>query len=152
MGARPGVYHFRYEQPDLIDRDEKLSLNIASLKVDWEFAGGRIIARYMLSAKSAVVLDEFRLVLPIATTHSRMTLGNALVLGPESHRCEVLKDDFHASWGATRVVSDDPRHRTCWGKVHYYQTLLRDKPMALRAGASYGFEIAFEPHVVRAEG
>jgi hypothetical protein len=106
----------------------------------------------MLSAKSAVVLDEFRLVLPIATTHSRMTLGNALVLGPESHRCEVLKDDFHATWGETRVVSDDPRHRTCWGKVHYYQTLLRDKPMALRAGASYGFEIAFEPHVVRAAG
>jgi hypothetical protein len=49
-------------------------------------------------------------------------------------------------------VSEDPRHRTCWGKVHYYQTLLRDKPMSLRAGQSYAFEIAYEPHIVRAAG
>jgi hypothetical protein len=99
-----------------------------------------------------VTLDEFRLVLPIAATHSRMTPGNALVLGAESHRCEVLKDDFHAAWAETRVVSEDARHRTCWGKVHYYQTLLRDKPLALRAGQTYGFDIAYEPHVVRAAG
>ena len=152
MGAKAGTYHFRFEQPDLIDRDEKLSANLGSLKVDWEFSGGRIVARYLLTAKSAVTLDEFRLVLPIAATHSRMTPGNAWVLGPESHRCELLKDDFHATWGETRVVSEDPRHRTCWGKVHFYQTLQRDKPMALRAGGTYAFEIAFEPHVVRAAG
>jgi hypothetical protein len=150
MGARAGTYHFRYEQPDLIDRDEKLSSNVASLKVDWEFSGGRIVGRFMLTPKSAVTLEEFRLVLPIAATHSRMTLGNALVLGPESHRCEVLKDDFHAAWAETKVVSDNSRHRTCWGKVHFYQTLQRDKPMPLRAGTSYGFEIAFQPHIVRA--
>ena len=150
MGTKPGTYHFRYEQPDLIDRDEKLSANVASLKVDWEFSGGRIVGRFLLTAKAAVTLDEFRLVLPIAATHSRMTPGNALVLGPESHRCEVLKDDFHAAWAETRVVSEDARHRTCWGKVHYYQTLLRDKPLALRAGQTYGFDIAYEPHVVRA--
>ncbi len=150
MGAKAGTYHFRYEQPDLIDRDEKLSSNVASLKVDWEFSGGRIVGRFMLTPKSAVTLEEFRLVLPIAATHSRMTLGNALVLGPESHRCEVLKDDFHAAWAETKVVSDNSRHRTCWGKVHFYQTLQRDKPMPLRAGTSYGFEIAFQPHIVRA--
>ena len=150
MGAKAGTYHFRYEQPDLIDRDEKLSSNVASLKVDWEFSGGRIVGRFVLTPKSAVTLEEFRLVLPIAATHSRMTLGNALVLGPESHRCEVLKDDFHAAWAETKVVSDNSRHRTCWGKVHFYQTLQRDKPMPLRAGTSYGFEIAFQPHIVRA--
>ena len=150
MGTKAGTYHFRYEQPDLIDRDEKLSANIASLKVDWEFNGGRIVGRFTLTAKAAVMLEEFRLVLPIAATHSRMTPGNALVLGAESHRCEVIKDDFHASWAETKVVSDNPKHRSCWGKVHFYQTLQRDKSMPLRAGMSYAFEIAYQPHVVRA--
>ena len=46
MGTKAGTYHFRYDQPDLIDRDEKLSSNIASLKVDWEFNGGRIVGRF----------------------------------------------------------------------------------------------------------
>ena len=150
MGTKAGTYHFRYEQPDLIDRDEKVSANVASLKVDWEFNGGRIVGRFTLTAKAAVMLDEFRLVLPIAATHSRMTPGNALVLGAESHRCEVIKDDFHASWAETKVVSDNPKHRSCWGKVHFYQTLQRDKSMPLRAGMSYAFEIAYQPHVVRA--
>ena len=150
MGTKAGTYHFRYDQPDLIDRDEKLSSNIASLKVDWEFNGGRIIGRFTLTAKSAVMLEDFRLVLPIAATHSRMTLGSALVLGAESHRCEVIKDDFHSTWAETKVVSDSPKHRTCWGKVHFYQTLQRDKSMPLRAGMTYSFEIAYQPHVVRA--
>jgi hypothetical protein len=152
MGTKSGTYHFRYEQPDIIDREEKLSVNLASMKVDWEFTGGRMVGRFTLTAKSALVLEEFRLVLPIASTHSRMTPGNALVLGPESHRCEVLKDDFHAAWAETKVVSDDPRHRTCWGKVHFYQVLERDKPMPLRAGMSYTLEIAFQPHIVPASG
>ncbi len=150
MGAKAGTYHFRYEQPDLIRIDEKLSANLASLKVHWEFVGGRIIGRFLLTPRSAITLEEFRLVLPIAATHSRMTPGNALVLGPESHRCEVLRDDFHASWAETKVVTDNSRHRTCWGKIHFYQTLQRDKPMPLRAGASYAFEIAYQPHIVRA--
>ena len=150
MGTKAGTYHFRYEQPDLIDRDEKVSANVASLKVDWEFNGGRIVGRFTLTAKAAVMLEELRLVLPIAATHSRMTPGNALVLGAESHRCEVIKDDFHASWAETKVVSDNPKHRSCWGKVHFYQTLQRDKSMPLRAGMSYAFEIAYQPHVVRA--
>lgn len=150
MGTRAGTYHFRYEQPDLIDRDEVLSAQLASLKVDWEFAGGRIVARYLLTPKTSLLLEDFRLVLPIAATHSRMTPGTALVLGPESHRCEVLRDDFHASWAETKVVSDNSRHRTCWGKVHFYQTLQREKPMPLRAGTQYAFEIAYQPQIIRA--
>jgi hypothetical protein len=152
MGTKAHTYHFRYDQPDLIDSDEKLSSNVASLKVDWEFNGGRMVGRFVLTPKAAITLDEFRLVLPIATTHSRMTPGNALVLGPESHRCEVLRDDFHAAWGETKVVSDDPKQRTYWGKVHFYQVLERDKPMALRVGNTYHFEIAYQPHIVRAGG
>lgn len=152
MGTKPHTYIFRYEQPDLIDLEEKISQNVASLKVEWEFSGQRIVGKFILTPKVAINLDEFRLVLPIATTHSRMTPGNALVLGPESHRCEVLRDDFHANWSETKVVSDDLKHRTYWGKVHYYQTLERTKAMPLRVGTSYHFEIAYQPHVVRANG
>ena len=152
MGTKAGTYHFRYEQPDLIDKDEKLSSGIASLKVDWELNGGRLVGRFTLLPKAAVTLENFRLVLPIAATHSRMTPGNALVLGPESHRCEVLKDDFHGEWLETKVVSEDPKHRTCWGKMHFYQVLERNKPLALRAGTPYAFEIAYQPDVVRAGG
>jgi hypothetical protein len=152
MGTKAGTYHFRYEQPDLIDKDEKLSSGVASLKVDWELNGGRIVGRFILIPKAAVTLENFRLVLPIAATHSRMTPGSALILGPESHRCEVLKDDFHGEWLETKVVSEDPKHRTCWGKMHFYQVLERNKPLALRAGTPYAFEIAFQPDIVRAGG
>jgi hypothetical protein len=152
MGTKAGTYHFRYEQPDLIDKDEKLSTGVASLKVDWELNGGRIVGRFTLIPKAAVTLENFRLVLPIAATHSRMTPGSALILGPESHRCEVLKDDFHGEWLETKVVSEDPKHRTCWGKMHFYQVLERNKPLALRVGTPYAFEIAFQPDVVRAGG
>jgi hypothetical protein len=152
MGTKAGTYHFRYEQPDLIDKDEKLSSGVASLKVDWELNGGRIVGRFILIPKAAVTLENFRLVLPIAATHSRMTPGSALILGPESHRCEVLKDDFHGEWLETKVVSEDPKHRTCWGKMHFYQVLERNKPLALRVGTPYAFEIAFQPDIVRAGG
>ena len=152
MGTKAGTYHFRYEQPDLIDTTEKLSLGVASLKVDWELTGGRMTGRFILIPKVNVVLNNFRLVLPIAAPHSRMTPGTALVLGPESHRCEVLKDDFHAEWLDTQVVSEDPKHRTCWGKMHFYQVLERSKPLALRAGQPYSFEVAYQPQVVRAAG
>ncbi|MGA0133468.1 MAG: hypothetical protein ACO3ND_03825 [Opitutales bacterium] len=150
MGTRPGVYLFRYEQPDIMGADETPSSGLASIKVEWELAPGRITGRFQLTPKAPLVLEDFRLVLPIAATHSRMTPGNALVLGPEAHRCEVLKDDFGAEWRETRVVSDDPRHRSCWGKVHYYQELERDKPMSLRAGQAYAFEIAYQPDIRRA--
>ncbi len=152
MGTKAGTYHFRYEQPDLIDKDEKLSAGVASLKVDWELNGGRIVGRFTLIPKAAVTLENFRLVLPIAATHSRMTPGNAQILGPESHRCEVLKDDFHGEWLETKVVSEDPKHRTCWGKMHFYQILERNKPLALRVGTPYTFEIAFQPDIIRAGG
>jgi hypothetical protein len=78
-----------------------------------------------------------------------MTSGNALRLGPESHRCEVLRDDFQAEWQETKVVTEDSRHRTLWGKVHYYQVLERSKPISLRAGSSYQFEIAYQPDIQR---
>ncbi len=149
MGTKAGTYHFRYDQPELIDIHEKMSSGIGALKVDWELAGGRIVGRFTLTPKTNVVLNNFRLVLPIATTHSRMTPGNAITMGQDSHRAEVLRDDFHAEWLETKVVSEDSKHRTIWGKVHFYQVLERNKAMNLRAGTSYSFEIAYQPDIQR---
>lgn len=150
MGSKPGVYLFRFEQPELMGSDEQVSQGVGSMKVEWEFAPGRVTGRFTLIPKANVVLEDFRLALPIAVSHSRMTPGNALVLGPESHRCEVLRDDFGAVWSETKVVSDDPRHRSCWGKVHFYQLLERDHPLPLRAGQPYLFEISYQPDIRRA--
>ena len=65
MGTKAGTYHFRYEQPDLIDHTEKLSSGLASMKVDWEFTGGKVTGRFTLTPKVALVLENFRFVLPL---------------------------------------------------------------------------------------
>jgi hypothetical protein len=72
MGTKAGVYHFRYEQPDLIDYTEKLSSGLASLKVDWEFVGGKITGRFILTPKTQINLENFR----FCFTHRRLTLQN----------------------------------------------------------------------------
>ncbi len=149
MGTKSGTYHFRYDQPELIDHAEKLSSGLASMKVDWEFTGGKITGRFTLTPKVALVLENFRFVLPIAALHSRMVSAGALMLGPESHRCEILRDDFHGEWLETKVVSEDPKQRSLFGKIHYYQILERDKTMSLRPGIGYNFEVVLQPDIVR---
>jgi hypothetical protein len=149
MGNR-GAFNFRYEQPDLIDTQERIIPNLGGFKVDWEFAGGRMIGRFLLQMRAAANLEHVRLVIPIAMPHSRLNPHGALQLGGEYHRCELVRDDFHCAWGEIETVSEDPRHRTCWGKIHYYQVLERDHPMPLRAGQNYAFEIAYQPQVTRA--
>ena len=149
MGTKSGTYHFKYDQPDLIDHSEKLSSGLASMKVDWEFTGGKITGRFILTPKVALVLENFRFVLPIAALHSRMVSAGALMLGPESHRCEILRDDFHGEWLETKVVSEDPKQRSLFGKIHYYQILERDKTLSLRPGIGYNFEVVLQPDIVR---
>ncbi|NBY41844.1 MAG: hypothetical protein EBQ49_00740, partial [Verrucomicrobia bacterium] len=149
MGTKSGTYHFRYDQPDLIDHTEKLSSGLASMKVDWEFTGGKMTGRFTLTPKVALVLENFRFVLPIAALHSRMVSAGALMLGQESHRCEILRDDFHGEWLETKVVSEDPKHKSLFGKIHYYQILERDKTLSLRPGIGYNFEVVLQPDIVR---
>ena len=150
MGLK-GAFVFKYDQPELITKDEKIVYGVGSWKVEWEFLGGRITGRFTLQVKQQVSLENFRLVLPIATPHHRYHLGGTLTLGPESLRCAVLKDDFGATWAETEVVSEDPHHRTYNGKVHYYQTLRRDHPLLLRPGQAYKLEVTFEPDIVPCE-
>ncbi len=149
MGTKSGTYHFKYDQPDLIDHTEKLSSGLASMKVDWEFTGGKVTGRFTLTPKVALVLENFRFVLPIAALHTRMVSAGALMLGQESHRCEILRDDFHGEWLETKVVSEDPKHKSLFGKIHYYQILERDKTLSLRPGIGYSFEVVLQPDIVR---
>jgi hypothetical protein len=149
MGTKSGTYHFKYDQPDLIDHTEKLSSGLAAMKVDWEFTGGKMTGRFTLTPKVALVLENFRFVLPIAALHSRMVSAGALMLGQDSHRCEILRDDFHGEWLETKIVSEDPKHKSLFGKIHYYQILERDKTMSLRPGVGYNFEVVLQPDIVR---
>ena len=149
IGSR-GAYLFRYEQPELIDLNETLLPGIGSMRVEWEFLGGRMVGRFNLLARVAFSLDAVRLALPIASPHSLLSPHGSFSLGENLHRCEVIRDDFGCSWGDVLTVTEDPRHRTCWGKIHHYQVLERVNSLVLRAGQSYGLEIAYEPEVVRA--
>lgn len=149
MGAK-GATVFRYEQPELIDLREQLLPGLGGMRVEWEFLGGRMVGRFVLAARAGFVVDAVRLVLPLAYPHSLHTPHGGFALGAEYHRCEVLRDDFGCAWREIRSVTSDPRHRTCWGKIHYYQVLERDHALAVRPGQSLALELAYEPHVARA--
>jgi len=63
----------------------------------------------------------------------------------------VQKDDFQGVWQETEVVTNDPAHRTNFGKIHYVQTLLRDHPLIMRPGQVYRFVVNFEPDVTHVD-
>lgn len=149
LGTR-GATLFRYDQPELIDTAERVVPGLGSLRVEWEFLGGRMVGRFTLLPRSAFAIDAVRLAVPIAAPHSRLSPHGGFSLGADYHRCEVIRDDFGCAWRELETVSSDPSHRTCWGKIHYYQTLGRDVPLAVRAGQSLALEIAYEPEIVRA--
>lgn len=145
-----GATLFRYEQPELIDTAERLVPGLGSLRVEWEFLGGRMTGRFTLLPRAAFVIDAIRLAVPIASPHSRLSPHGGFSLGGDYHRCEVLRDDFGCAWGEVETVSEAPAHRTCWGKIHYYQALRRENPLALRPGQSLTLEVAYEPEILRA--
>jgi hypothetical protein len=148
LGLRNSFF-FRYEQPDLITTDEEILKNVASVKVQWTFAGGKIGCEFAYTVKQQVTLEKFRYALVIAAPHSKYRVGGSLTLGPLSHRCSVIRDDFQASWLDTEVVTADPTYRTNYGKVHYLQYLVRDHPLIMRPGQVYRLAVNFEPDLAR---
>ena len=148
MGNR-GAFLFRYEMPELMDIQERTLPDLATLRVEWEFAGAKVTGRFTIVARAPFALESFRLVLPIAYPHSRLNAHGARSLGAEFHRCQVTRDDFGGAWGELETVATDPAHRTCWGKIHYYQVYERDNPLQVRAGQALGIEVSYEPDVVR---
>lgn len=141
------AFRFTYEQPELITKDEEIVPGIGSCRVEWEFLGGKMTARYTLQVKQRVQLSSMRFVMPIAAAHSRYHLASSFRLGEKSFGCTVPKDDFQGTWLDYENVSEDPEQRTRYGKVYYYQTFVRSAPMTLRPGMPYRIEISFEPDI-----
>ena len=148
LGLRNSFY-FRYEQPELITKDEEIIKGLGSVKVQWNFPGDQISCEFVYTVKQQITLDKFRYVLAIAAPHSQYRVGGSLALGPEGHRCTVPKDDFQAAWAETEVVTNDPAYRTNFGKIHYIQSLVRDHPLIMRPGHTYRLAVNFDPDVAK---
>lgn len=144
-------FFFRYEQPELINTKEEFVRGLGSVKVQWTFTGSKISAEFAYTVKNQVQLDKFRMALVIGAPHSRYRMGTSPALGALGHRCSVLKDDFHANWQETEVVSADPAYRTNYGKIHYVQMFIRDHPLIMRPGQVYRLAVSFEPDITMAE-
>ncbi len=150
LGLRNSFY-FRYDQPELITIKEEVIKGLGTVKVQWNFSGGKIGCEFAYTVKQQVTLEKFRFSLVIAAPHSKYHVPGALTLGPEGHRCTVAKDDFQATWKETEVVSADATYRTNYGKVHYLQHLVREHPLIMRPGQIYHLAVNFEPDLAHTE-
>ena len=150
-GLRQSIY-FRYEQPELINKEQKLVPGLGNCKVSWTFTQGKITSDFIFMVKHPVTMDRMRYMLVIGSPHSLHRSGNTFTLGPEGLRFTVLKDNFHAQWAETEVVTSESGYRTQYGNIHYLQTLVRDHPLNMRPRLQYRLTVAFEPDLARVEG
>jgi hypothetical protein len=150
LGLRNSFF-FRYEQPELINTKEEIVKGLGSVKVQWNFTGGKVGCEFAYTVKQPVTLDKFRYVLAIAAPHSKYRVGGSLALGPQGFRCSVARDEFQATWRETEVVTEDPTYRTNYGKIHYLQYLVRDHPLIMRPGQTYRLAVNFDPEITHVE-
>lgn len=150
LGLRNSFY-FRYEQPDLITREEKFVSGLGSCKVNWTFIGGKITSEFLFTVKNQVQMDKMRYIIALGTPHSHYRSGMTYTLGAESLRPNVIKDDFQAAWAETEVVTDSGEYKSYWGNIHYLQTLTRDHPLIMRPGQQYRLTVEFEPDIAYAD-
>lgn len=150
LGPRNSFY-FRYEQPELVTREQKVVSGIGSCKVSWTFTGKKIVSEFAFTVKNNVQLEKMRYSLAIGAQHSQYQAANTLSLGPNGLGCEVIKDDFQAHWDETEVVSDNAAYRSSYGKIHYLQHLRRDHPLIMRVGQVYKLVVSFDPDIQIAE-
>lgn len=150
LGLRKSFY-FRYEQPELITVDEKIVPNLGSCKVSWTFSENKITSEFSFSVKNPIACHQMRYMLAIGAPHSEKHAPMTFTLGENGLGCTVDKDDFHASWQDTEVVTDEPGYKTYWGNIHYLQTLIRDHPLNMRPGVQYRLVISFDPDLAFVE-
>jgi hypothetical protein len=150
LGLRQSFY-FRYEQPELITKDEEIVPGIGSVKVAWNFSGNKITSDFIFTVKKQVTCEQFRYMLAIASPHSEKHAPMTFVLGEQGLGCNVEKDDFQAVWLETEVVTEELGYRSYWGNVHYLQSLVRDHPLIMRPGQQYRLTISFAPDVTMLE-
>ncbi len=146
LGLRKSIY-FRYEQPEFITNEEEIIPGLGSVKVSWNFSGNTINSEFIFSVKRQVQCDQFRYNLVIGSPHSQMHAPMTFALGENGLGCTVEKDDFHAVWQETEVVTNEHAYRSAWGNLHYVQSLVRDHPLIMRPGQQYRLSISFTPDV-----
>ena len=150
LGLR-NAFFFRYEQPELITKDEQIASGIGSCKVQWTFSGSKITSDFIFTVKNQIQMDKMRYMFAISSPHSKHRIGTTLTVGPESLRCSVVKDDFQAVWAETQVVTGNPQYRTYWGGLHYVQMLHRDHPLIMRPGQQYRLTVTLQPDIKLAD-
>ena len=150
-GLRKSIY-FRFEQPELINKEQQLVSGLGSCKVNWTFTQGKITSDFIFMVKHPVTMDRMRYMLVIGAPHSVHRSGNTFTLGEEGLRFAVLKDNFQAQWAQTEVVTNESGYRTQYGNIHYLQTLIRDHPLNMRPRQQYRLTVTFEPDLARVEG
>ncbi|HLS27980.1 MAG TPA: hypothetical protein VK041_04970 [Opitutales bacterium] len=150
LGPRNSLY-WHYEQPDLITKDQEIIPGIGSCKVSWSFTGKKITSEFVFTVKNNIQLEKMRYAFVIGAPHSQYRAAGTLGLGPDGLGCEVLHDDFQASWQETEVVTDDPAYRSLYGKIHYIQHLRREHPLNMRVNQLYKLTVSFDPDIVREE-
>lgn len=148
LGLKNSVV-FRYDQPELITKDEELVPGLGSVKVTWSFQGGKVTSEFAFTMKSLTTLDSFRYAIALAAPHSIYGGGPKFALGEESLRANIEHDDFEANWEDLHIVSEDPAYRTYNGKIHYLQVLSSKGPFEMKPGQVYRFKMTFEPDIVK---
>ena len=150
LGLRRSFY-FRYEQPELVTSKGQIIPGLGSAKVSWTFTEDKVISEFIFSVKNPTRLDSMRYIIVLARPHSTYCLGSTYTLGEEGLRCEVLKDDFLATWSDTETVSEELKWRTTYGNIHMVQTLKRDHPFMMRPAQQYKLSLSFQPDIALAE-
>lgn len=150
IGLRKSLV-FKYDQPELITKDEEFVNGLGSCKVTWNFQGGKVSCEYCFTVKQQVQLDRMRYVLAVSAPHSQYRVGTTFTLGAEGQRANVVKDDFQAEWKSLETVTNDTKYRTLYGNMHYLQILERDHMLVMRPGVQYRLALSFEPDIVFAD-
>ena len=146
LGLRNSFY-FRYEQPELITIDERITHGLGSVKVAWTFSQNKVTSDFIVTVKNKVQLDRMRYVLVIGAPHTTYRIATTYTLGRGGLNCNVLKDDFQAVWEETEVVTSELLYKSNYGNIHYIQTLSRDHPLIMRPGQQYRLTVSFEPDI-----
>lgn len=143
-----GSIVFSYEQPELITVEEEIVPNLASCKVSWTFNEGKVTSEFTFSPKNRVRVEHIRYMIALSAPHSLYGANN-LALDEQSLRAVVEHDDMLLAWQEVAAVSEDPKYRTYYGKIHYLQELSRTYPLIMHPGQTYKLTVSFTPDVIR---
>jgi hypothetical protein len=146
MGLKRSFF-FRYEQPELISHQELVVPDLAHCRVAWVFAEDSITSEFIYTVRDRLKVDQVRYIIALSVPHS-VHSSHSLVLGEESLRAVVEKDDFGMTWKELVTVADDLAYRTPYGHIRFLQILSRTNPIFLLPGKPYHLKISFHPDVV----